>query len=118
MKNTKKAQRKGKKKKQKIFNVLSVTFNIGDYKTNDEIEKRFNAIVCSLKAKYVTKWEKIDIFHFAFQEAKAWWNKDTHKPKFIFGETLKKVTGKWKDKYKYQGRQVALLYIYYNTEKK
>eukprot|EP01083_Nonionella_stella_P276915 941375_1 len=108
----------GKKRTAKLFRVLSVTFNIGDKKENDNIKKRFNAIVCSLKTKYgVEKWEKIDIFHFAFQEAKAWWNKDTHKPKFIFGETLKKVTGTWKDKYQYQGRQGALLYIYYNTEK-
>eukprot|EP01084_Bolivina_argentea_P067376 122691_1 len=47
----------GEKKPKKICNVLSVTFNIGDKKEHDEIKKRFNAIMCSLKAKYgVEKW--------------------------------------------------------------
>eukprot|EP01084_Bolivina_argentea_P256515 431929_1 len=72
------------------LNILSVTFNIGDKKKKDQIKGRFDAIMCSLKAKYVTNWRKIDIFHFAFQEAKAWWDftKSPAEPKFDFGTTL------------------------------
>eukprot|EP01084_Bolivina_argentea_P256514 431928_1 len=61
------------------LNILSVTFNIGDKKEHDEIEPRFNAIVCSLRAKLGDKWQTISIFHFAFQEAAAWWNKGEKK---------------------------------------
>eukprot|EP01084_Bolivina_argentea_P128212 226667_1 len=110
----------GKKRTAKLFNVLSVTFNIGDKKEKDNIKDRFNAIVCSLKTKYgVEKWEKIDIFHFAFQEAKAWWDKGDQKPKFPFAETLttQVTTPNWAAQYKYKGNQGALLYVYYNTAK-